>query len=373
MAVRILYVATVTKKHIMQFHIPFLKMCKEAGWETAVAARNDYANPNDCNIPYCDVYYDIPFERSPLKIKNAVAYRKLKTVIEQGEYDIIHCHTPVGAMLTRLAARKARKKGIKVIYTAHGFHFYKGAPLKNWLMYYPVERVLARLTDVLITINKEDYACAQTFKAGKVVYVPGVGIDTTRFGKAITAEERHNIRAEMGVPDDALLLCSVGELNENKNHALVIKALAQLDNPNIHYCIAGMGAYREKLEVLSQELGVARCVHLLGYRSDINELYKSSDIFCFPSLREGLPVALMEAMASGLPCLASRIRGNVDLMGENSEMLFDPRNLGEFKRKLEQVITGIDYPPQIDYSNMLLPFSQDAVLAQMKEVYGIIK
>ena len=373
MAVRILYVATVTKQHIMQFHIPFLKMCKEAGWETAVAARNDYANPNDCNIPYCDVYYDIPFERSPFKAKNIVAYRELKKLINEGNFDIIHCHTPVGAMLTRLAARKARKKGAKIIYTAHGFHFYKGAPLKNWLMYYPVERILARLTDVLITINKEDYACAQTFKAGKVVYVPGVGIEIEKYQMSSGRAQRNKVRAEINVPENALLIISVGELNKNKNHSVVIRSLAKLENKNIHFCVAGEGKYRKRLRVLAQKLNVSDRVHLLGYRQDIPALFKASDVFCLPSLREGLPVALMEAMASGLPCLASRIRGNVDLMGESSEMLFDPRNLGEFKRKLEQVIAGIDYPPQIDYSNMLLPFSQDAVLAQMKEVYGIIK
>ena len=187
---KVLFVATVVKTHIMEFHIPYLKMFKEMGWETAVAARNDYENPADCVIPYCDTYYNVPFERNPLKPGNLKAYKELKHIIDEGEYDIIHCHTPVGAMLTRLAAKQARKQGTKVFYTAHGFHFYKGAPVINWILYYPVEKWLSRYTDVLITINKEDYERAKTFKAGKVCYVPGVGIDLKKFNAGYVNKEQ---------------------------------------------------------------------------------------------------------------------------------------------------------------------------------------
>ena len=149
---KVLFVATVVKTHIMQFHIPYLKMLQQMGWETAVAARNDYEDPQDCHIPYCDAYYDIPFERTPWKPGNLKAFAMLKKVIDQGEYDLIHCHTPVGALLTRLAAVEARRRGTTVMYTAHGFHFFKGAPLRNWLLFYPAEWLLAPLTDILLTI-----------------------------------------------------------------------------------------------------------------------------------------------------------------------------------------------------------------------------
>ena len=158
---KVLFVATVVKTHMMQFHLPYLKMFQDMGWETAVASRNDYEDPADCVIPFCDTYYDIPFERMPWKPKNLTAYRMLKKIIDEGEYDIIHCHTPVGAMIARLAALSARKKGTKVIYTAHGFHFFKGAPLLNWLVFFPAEWLLAPVTDVLITINLEDHARAK--------------------------------------------------------------------------------------------------------------------------------------------------------------------------------------------------------------------
>lgn len=313
---KVLFVATVVKTHIMEFHIPYLKMFKEMGWETAVAARNDYENPADCVIPYCDIYYNVPFERNPLKPGNLKAYNELKRVIDDGEYDIIHCHTPVGAMLTRLAAKQARKKGTKVFYTAHGFHFYKGAPAINWILYYPVEKWLSRYTDVLITINKEDYERAKTFKAGKVCYVPGVGIDLKKFNAGYVNKEQK--RKEIGVSADDFVLLSVGELIPRKNHEVVIRALSvlkQLDKLNhIEYVICGRGAYEADLRKLAEGLDVADHVHFLGYRNDISEICNCADLFVFMSHQEGLPVALMEAMACGLPAVCSNIRGNTDLI-----------------------------------------------------------
>lgn len=313
---KVLFVATVVKTHIMEFHIPYLKMFKEEGWETAVAARNDYENPADCVIPYCDIYYNIPFERNLLKPGNLKAYKELKHIIDEGEYDIIHCHTPVGAMLTRLAAKQTRKQGTKVFYTAHGFHFYKGAPAINWILYYPVEKWLSRYTDVLITINKEDYERAKTFKAGKVCYVPGVGIDLKKFNAGYVNKEQK--RKEIGVSADDFVLLSVGELIPRKNHEVVIRALSvlkQQDKLNhIEYVICGRGAYEADLKKLAEELGVADHIHFLGYRNDISEICNCADLFVFMSHQEGLPVALMEAMACGLPAVCSNIRGNTDLI-----------------------------------------------------------
>jgi len=307
-----LFVATVVKTHIMTFHIPYLKMLQEMGYETAVAARNDYEDPAQCQIPYCDTYFDVPFERSPLKLANFSAYRQLKKIIDEGDYDLIHCHTPVGAMLTRLAARGARKRGTKVLYTAHGFHFYKGAPLINWLVYFPVEWILALWTDMLITMNQEDYARAQKFGAGKVCYVPGVGIDTKKFAPncVLRAEKRR----ELGLTDENILVLSVGELNANKNHRVVIEAISQIDDPRVQYIICGKGSLEHELRELLQRFGVSEQVTLAGYRRDVDLYLQAADVFVFPSLREGLPVALMEAMASGLPAVCSRIRGNTDLI-----------------------------------------------------------
>lgn len=309
---KVLFVATVVKMHIMVFHIPYLKMFKKNGYEVHVCAKNDYENKEDCIIPHCDKYYDLPFERSPFKLNNIKAYNRLKELIDSNEYDIIHCHTPMGGVLTRLAALEAREGGTKVIYTAHGFHFFKGASLKNWLMYYPIERWLARYTDVLITINKEDYCRAKKLKAKRVFYVPGVGVDTQKFGgKAVDREAK---RKELGIPDGAVALLSVGELNKRKNHKVVIKALAKLNNLKLIYIICGVGDLDAYLKGLAKDLGVEVRVRFLGFRKDISEIYVASDIFVFPSYQEGLPVALMEAMAAGLSVVCSNIRGNTDLI-----------------------------------------------------------
>ena len=326
---KVLFVATVVKTHMMQFHIPYLKMFQEMGWETAVAARNDYEDPADCQIPYCDAYFDIPFERTPWKRENWTAYRMLKRVIDEGKYDLIHCHTPVGAMLARLAARDARKKGTKVIYTAHGFHFFRGAPLVNWLLFYPAEWLLAFATDVLITINKEDYDRAKRhMHAGRIEYVPGVGIDTSKFRQiAVSPSDK---RRELGFREDDFLILTVAEMTRNKNHITILKALHLLkDTPefaNMHYLICGRGEVWGKLEADAKNVGITDHVHFLGYRTDAPELYRCSDLFAFMPFREGLSVALMEAMSCGMAVVCSKIRGNTDLIDDGVSGVFAENN-----------------------------------------------
>ena len=257
---KVLFVATVVKTHIMQFHIPYLKLFQEAGWETAVASRNDYENPADCVIPYCDQYYDIPFERMPWKPKNLKAYRMLKEIIDREHYDIIHCHTPVGALIARLAALDARKRGTRVIYTAHGFHFFTGAPAQYWLLFYPPERLLAPVTDVLITINREDYARAKKrLPAKRIEYVPGVGIDTGKFRNLEV--DRQAKRASLGFTDEDFLMLTVAEMTPNKNHITVLKALAALKDRtefnHMHYLIVGRDVYMvegEKNQKVTQRI-----------------------------------------------------------------------------------------------------------------------
>ena len=312
-----LFAATVVKTHIMEFHIPYLKLFQDMGWETSVAARNDYEDPADCVIPYCDHYYDIPFERQPWKLGNIGAWRQMKRLIDSEQYDIIHCLTPMGAMITRLAAMGARKKGTKVLYTAHGFHFYKGASPVHWLAYYPVEWLLSHVTDVLITMNREDHTLARKkMRAKRIEYIPGVGIDTKKF-RAGTAG-RLEKRQELGFAEEDFLILTVAEMTRNKNHSTVLKALALLKDreefPSIRYLICGRGEQEQDLRREAGELGISEHVVFLGYRHDVPDLLRCSDLFAFMSFREGLPVALMEAMSCGMSIVCSRIRGNTDLI-----------------------------------------------------------
>ena len=370
---KVLFVATVVKTHMMQFHIPYLKMFQDMGWETSVASRNDYEDPADCKIPYCDHYYDIPFERLPWKSGNLKAYRMLKDIVDKGNYDIIHCHTPVGAMLARLAAIGARKKGTKVIYTAHGFHFFKGAPLINWLAFYPVEWLLAPITDVLITINKEDHAFAlKKIRAKRIEYVPGVGIKTEKFRAPLDVAEK---RRSLGFRDEDFLILTVAEMTPNKNHITVLKALEQLkDRPefeNIHYLICGRGEMWQSLETSAGEMGISDHVHFLGYRTDAPELYRCSDMFAFVTFREGLSVALMEAMSSGMCIVCAKIRGNVDLIEDNVSGRFSDNN----PEALAQHILTLYADPQLRRelgaaaAEKAKLYEEETVHAQMKEIY----
>lgn len=309
---KVLFVATVVKTHINTFHLPFLKMFKEHGWEVHVAAKNDFVD-EPCIIPNCDHHFDMEFVRAPFSQRNIAAYKQLKQIIETNHYDIIHCHTPVAGVLTRLAARNS--KDTTVIYTAHGFHFYKGAPLINWLIYYPVERFCAKFTDKLITINQEDYNRVKSWSLhnnGKVYYVPGIGIDLEKIQNISTNKLQK--KKELGILNGVKVLLSVGELNKNKNHEIIIRALSKLDNKDFIYLICGKGELKEYLKNLAKELGVNDRVKFLGYRKDVLEICKVADLFVFPSKREGLPVSLIEAIACGVPCVASDVRGNRDIL-----------------------------------------------------------
>lgn len=341
-------IVTSVASMVDQFLLPSIALLKDMGYTVEVAC--NFENGSTCSRERIDDlknrldasgvrYYQIDFARSVLHISQHIrAYKQIKAILSGGEYALMHCHSPIGGMLARLACRKARKQGTKVFYTAHGFHFYKGAPLKNWLLYYPVEKYCARLTDVLITINKEDYALAQKkLKAKRVEYVPGVGVDLTKFGQ-VTVEKAEK-RKELGVPEDAILLLSVGELNKNKNHETVIRAVAELPETNVYYFIAGKGDLREHLQSVIDEAGLTERVKLLGYRSDVAELYRVADVYVLPSVREGLNVSVMEAMAGSLPCVVSKIRGNTDLIDENGGALFDPLSVENCKRAIESIFS----------------------------------
>ncbi len=367
---KVLFVATVVKTHIMEFHIPFLKMFHDAGWETAVAARNDYEDPADCQIPFCDRYYDIPFQRSPIKPGNLRAYRELKRVIDGGGYTLVHCHTPVGGILTRLAARGARKRGTKVLYTAHGFHFFRGGPLSSWLLYFPAEWLCAFFTDGLIAINQEDFALARKcLHAKKIYYVPGVGVNLDRLQSGRGCREE--TRRELGFGEDDFFLLSVGEMTVNKNHRLALEALTQLQDPHIQYAIVGRGVQRKALENRCRELGITDQVHFLGYREDVARLYAAADAFFFPSLREGLSVSLMEAMASGLPSAVGRIRGNTDLIRDGVDGLYMPLTVPGAVETIHKLASDPALRARLGNAarERVQDFSTQKVQARMAEIY----
>ena len=314
---KVLIVATVTKKHINVFHLPVLKWFQEQGWKTYVAANNDFDPEEEASVPYSNEYRVLPFSRHPFSKDNVSAYRQLKKWIDEEQFDLIHCHTPVAGIIARLAARKARKNGCKVFYTAHGFHFFKGAPLRNWLLFYPAERFCARFTDVLLTVNQEDFSRAKQFHAKRIEHINGVGVDVFAYKNSTSPDVKKEFLATLGIDYPMLKIVSVGELNANKNQSCIIRALAKARNKNICYLLCGCGPMQHTLQALAKELGVADRVRFLGFRKDVPFVLSVADVFAFPSKREGLPVSVIEAMAAGLPVICSDVRGNRELILNN--------------------------------------------------------
>lgn len=335
---RILYTTTIGLTMI--FFKSFVKQLIDEGNTVDIATNEETYQVDSCYREWGCNIYQMSWTRSPISTGNIKAIKELKQIIKDGYYDIVHCHTPIAAACTRLACKSFRKRGLKVIYTAHGFHFYKGAPIKNWIIFFSLERICSKWTDVLITINKEDYAIAQKrMKAKHVEYLPGVGIDVEKFKD--TDIDKNKKRREIGVSGDDFLILSVGELNANKNHQIVIRAIAEIGDDNMHYAIAGKGDQKETLEKLAFDLGVSKRIHCLGYRNDVAELYKAADVYVLPSIREGLNVSVMEALASGLPCIVSKIRGNVDMVQDGVNGFYiDPFDVRTVVNSITKTVNG---------------------------------
>jgi glycosyltransferase involved in cell wall biosynthesis len=333
---KILYATTIGET--MGFFTQLIKHMLNEGHVIDIVTNEDGSFvPQEYKNIGCNIY-QVSWSRNPISIKNLISIYEVKKIIVNGQYDIIHCHTPVCSACIRIACISLRKNGLKVFYTAHGFHFFKGAPLKNWLIYYPIEWICAYWTDILITINKEDYAIAKLrMHAKQVLYVPGVGINWQKYHSTIVAKNKKRI--EIGIPEDCIVLLSVGELNKNKNHQVIIRALARIKNQKLYYIIAGSGAYKEHLENLSKTLGVEDKVKLLGHRNDVNELCKIADIFCFPSHREGLGLGAIEAMTCGLPLVTSNIHGINDYSIEGKTgYKCNPNDYKCFKKAIEKLV-----------------------------------
>lgn len=365
---KILIVTTISNT-INAFLIPHIEYLVKKGYHVEIACNITQELDNRIKELGCEVH-NVHFQRSPLKINNYSAYLQIKRLIEYKKYDVVHTHTPVASAIVRIACRKMVKP--KIIYTAHGFHFFTGASIANWLFYYPVELWLSKYTDVLITINREDYDRAKkSFGAKSIEYVPGVGIDVSKF-----KEKNENIlekRRGLGIPKDAFVILSVGELNKNKNHQIVIKAMSLLKDPNVYYIICGEGKLLNFLKKIAQEMGVSEKVNILGFREDVSEIYKVANLFIHPSFREGLPVAVMEAMASGLPIICSNIRGNRDLIDDKKGgYLIEPNDVNGFKNAIETIISDVSIQLKfIEWNNRKVEnYDKEIIIEKIGKIYS---
>ena len=371
---KILFISNISKK-VNTFSIASIKAAKHMGLEYFYGANWD--NAGEEQIELDEKQYDIkivniPLKRSPFSLSNYRAYKYLIQFIIDNKIDYIHCNTPVGGLLGRLAGARSRVK--KIIYQAHGFHFNKGAPLINWLLYYPIEKWLAHKTDALITINKEDYERASTkFHLrgnGKVHYVPGVGIDYTQYIHDDVAKQIK--RKELGLKEDDIALISMGDLIARKNYPIAIKALSKIGNPKVKYFICGKGPDEQKLKALAKELSLEKQVFFLGFRSDIKELLNACDIFVLTSKQEGLARSLMEGMAAGLPCIASKIRGNIDILEEGKGgYLIDVDDVVSYSNSINDLVENTEKIKSFGQWNLekIKDYSIDSIVRHIGIIY----
>ena len=352
---KMLYILNVANR-VNNFSYTSMMAAQECGFEFHIAGNWSYKNGEELMADekkYGIRIHQIDFVRKPYSFKNYKAYKQLLELCKKEKYDAIHCNTPIGGLLGRIVGSKCKVKTI--IYQAHGFHFYKGAPLVNWLVYYPIEKWLAHKTDIIITINNEDFILAEKRmrlkKGGKIEFIPGVGIDTQCYKKNYYI--RNKKRSELGVQDTDILIISIGDLIPRKNYEISIEAISMIKSHNVHYFICGKGVSEKRLIYKINNLGLERKIHLLGYRDDVKDLLNASDIFVISSKQEGIPRSTMEAMASGLPCVASKIRGNTDLLADIcDDYLCNPNDANDFACKLNILIENTK--KRIDVGNMLL-------------------
>lgn len=369
---KILLVATV-QSHICQFHKPLVSMLRDNyDVEIHVAARDNLVEKNGMKLDFADKVFDIPFDRSPASRRNLTAYRQLKQLIDEEDYDVIHCNTPVGGVLARLAARKKRKKGTKVIYTAHGFHFYHGAPVKNWLLYYPIEKLFSYMTDVLVTINREDYQFARKHFSCMVARIHGTGVDAGRYTMERDAEELQISGAAACA--EHRILC-IGELLPNKNQAMAIRAMRDVVKvfPNATLLIAGNGPEQRNLEEMIVQNQLESNVTMLGYCTNLEEYQKNSRILVACSRREGLGLNVIEAMLSGNPVVATKNRGHNELVSEGETgYLVAPDD----DTALADRIIALLSDPQLAETmgiagrKIALGYSAEAVQKELKQIYS---
>lgn len=366
---KVLFCATVDI-HFQAFHLPYMKWFQEQGWEVHAAAQGRL------ELPHVDRRFEVPIQRSPFRMKNLQAYQQLKKLIDEQQYEIIHCHTPMGGVLTRLAARQARVQGTKVIYTAHGFHFCKGAPMLSWLLYYPIEKLLSYYTDCLITINHEDFELATNrgFRAGRIEHVHGVGVSTERF-RPIGEHAKRHARLSLGYGPDDFLMIYAAEFNRNKNQQLLLEAMALIKDemPEGKLLLAGAGPLQEACRQRAAELGIADRVQLLGHRRDLDQLLPICDAAVASSLREGLPVNIMEAMACSLPVIATDNRGHRELVrNEYNGYLIHNQDVLELALRIRQLARNRQLRTQLGAAGRELVeahYSTAKVLEEKQELY----
>ncbi len=364
---KVMVIAT-TDNMIWQFLLPHIKHLQDAGHTVECVCAKTGFWFDELQSKYGLIVHEINFNRNPISIKNFKGYKKLIKLQKHKQYDLIYCQQPVGGLMGRLIARKFK---LPCIYTAHGFHFYKGCSFASKIIYKSIEKFLARFTTVLVTMNEEDYNASLDWKAKKKYKINGIGIDLSKYTPNVNLD-KNAFKKELDLGENDFLVTSIGELNKNKNTFRLLEVIKSIDNPKIKYIICGQGPLKREYEEYITAHKLEDRVKMLGFRTDIQSILSVSDIYIMPSYREGLSRSMMEAMCQGLPVVASNIRGNIDLIGNNEGgILCSVDNNEEYKKAIISLFENENLRKEIAKRNkkFIKNYDLQVVLKQLEDAY----
>ncbi len=344
-APRLLIVASVPET-LRAFLLPYAQHFRSLGWRVDAAARGGASD--EVVTEAFDQVVDVPWSRSPLDPANlTTAAATLRAHVRQERYDLVHVHDPIAAFVTRFALRRLRRTiGVRVVYTAHGFHFFKGNAAHRNAAFYLLELIASRWTDAQIVINREDEAAAKRWpfaSRDRVTYMPGIGVDMGRYDPAAVSEDEvRAVRAELGLDPTSTLVTMLAEFNPGKRHRDLVDALARADRPELVIALAGVGPLEEAVRAQCARLGVAERVRFLGFRTDVPVLLRASAALALPSEREGLPRSIMEASCLERPVIATRIRGVTELVTPASGYVVEVGDVEGLAEALQAIVDDPD-------------------------------
>ena len=373
---KILYTASVLS-HICQFHLPVMEMLQKEGNIVHVAANDNLREKNGLQLQFADCFFGIPFQRSPRDKRNINAYKELKALLDKENYDVVVCNTPVVGVLTRIAATETRRKGTRVVYIAHGFHFYKGAPKHYWL-FYPLEKYLAdNSTDLLITINQEDYERARKKFKCQIEHIYGVGVRSERYHPASKAEQSA-MRKRENLPENSFVILCTKELMFDNNQKTILHAISKIKNsiPNLVMLFAGNGPDEEMLKELTSGLGLNDTVRFLGYRTDLEQVVPTVDLVVSCSWREGMPLNIIEAMLCARPIIASHNRGHDELIEDGKTgYLIDKFDVDALASRVLEIYNNKNIAEEFGHRayERAQKYTANSVVEQMQVIFNRIE
>lgn len=360
-------VITTTDNMIWQFLIPHIQDMQKMGAIVECACDKTDFFFDELKEKYKFIMHKIQFTRFPFTIKNVKARKQLFNLVRDNKYDLVYCHQPVGGVMGRMVGHKYH---IPIIYVAHGFHFYKGCPLKNKLIYKTIEKHYSKYTDVLVTMNEEDFLASQKMYAKKNVLINGIGVDLNKYKINFDLDEA-TFRESLGVASDDFVVLSVAEFIKRKNIITLIKAIENTHNKKIKLLLCGRGILKEELQNYVHENNLDERIKFIGYRKDISNCIQISNALAMASFHEGLPRCIMEAMSLEKPIICSDIRGSRDLVGTEGGLLLSPTDTQGFTEAIEMLASNNSLCKKFGKRNkeFIQNYSLDKVLDQMRAVY----